>query len=40
VFGAMWVSCGLTVIIGGLAVGMVVVQRHNKKPSGEAEGFV
>jgi len=40
VFGAMWVSCGLTVIIGGLAVGMVVMQRHNKKPSGEAEGFV
>jgi MFS family permease len=39
-FGTMWVSCGLTVIIGGLAVGMVVVQRDNKKPSGKAEGLV
>lgn len=40
VSGTMWVSLGLTVVTGGLAVGMVMAQINNKKPSGEAEGFV
>ncbi|MBM3071362.1 MFS transporter [Enterobacter sp. RHBSTW-00994] len=38
--GALWVSWGLATVIAGLAVGIVVSQKTNKKPSEQAEGFV
>ena len=40
VSGTLWVSLGLTGVIAGLAVCLVMGQRQSKKPSAQAEGWI